>query len=220
MGRLTITRVCKHCRISFRPFTRTAVYCSQSCYRAIERPRSPTAGTTTNCKKCGKAIFRNGKTRPAVHCSVACYRAPTTADRFWARVEKTETCWLWSGGRDPDGYGEFNGTRAHRASWELHNGPIPNGLWVLHHCDNPPCVRPDHLFLGSSADNTADKVAKGRHRLGADHGMAIVTEVQVKEIRERYRRGGISQTTLGAEYGLSQTSVSQIVLKKCWKHIE
>jgi hypothetical protein len=87
--------------------------------------------------------------------------------RFWRFVEKTESCWLWRGGRiSKTGYGTTSVMRkrilAHRASWELHNGPIPSGLWVLHTCDNPICVNPAHLFLGDRADNMRDAFQKGR----------------------------------------------------------
>jgi hypothetical protein len=92
----------------------------------------------------------------------------TPEERFWSKVQKTETCWLWMGARHPHGgYGQFVGPpikelRAHRYSWVLAYGPIPDGLLVCHRCDNPPCVRPDHLFLGTHLDNALDMMAKGR----------------------------------------------------------
>lgn len=110
----------------------------------------------------------------------------STADRFWAKVytdgptlahvAHLGQCWIWTAGRDKDGYGKIRDInnrdlRAHRVSWEIHNGPIPDGLCVLHHCDNPACVRPDHLKLGSHADNVADKVARHRSPFGARNGM-------------------------------------------------
>jgi HNH endonuclease len=91
----------------------------------------------------------------------------TVEERFWAKVEKTEGCWLWMGYRNKKGYGMFKMPDrvqlAHRAAWMLTNGPIPDGLDVLHKCDNPPCVRPTMLFLGTNADNQQDSVRKGRH---------------------------------------------------------
>lgn len=91
----------------------------------------------------------------------------TPVERFWEHVEKTPHCWLWLR-RSIDQYGSFfaNGvrTRPHRFSWELHNGPIPDGLFVCHRCDRPRCVRPDHLFVATNAENTADKIRKGRLR--------------------------------------------------------
>jgi len=102
-----------------------------------------------------------------------------TETEFWKRVKKTDGCWLWTGGTCL-GYGKClkPGTdpklriqvKAHRVSWELANGPIPAGLCVLHRCDNPPCVSPEHLFLGTLADNRADCVAKGRQAKGDRNG--------------------------------------------------
>ena len=99
-------------------------------------------------------------------------------DRFWGKVEKNGPvpehrpglgrCWIWLGARIENDYGvvRVNGKNngAHRISWELTNGPIPEGLWALHHCDNPPCVNPSHLFLGTNTDNQRDCVSKGRDR--------------------------------------------------------
>lgn len=132
----------------------------------------------------------------------------SNASEFWRRVEKTDACWLWIGSRRRDGYGRHrvNGTprriRAHRLSWEMHFGAIPSGMSVLHHCDNPPCVRPDHLFLGTDTDNTADKVRKGRAN-------SALTIEQVREVRLRLS-DGTSQAVLARQYGVSRSVIWDI----------
>src|SRR5215831_7021758 len=99
-------------------------------------------------------------------------------ERFWSHVSKADGCWEWTAYRDPAGYGRLGaGSKkagvilAHRFSWIIHFGPIPEGIHVCHHCDNPPCVRPEHLFLGSNADNHADMRAKGRSNYGDRNAM-------------------------------------------------
>ena len=93
---------------------------------------------------------------------------PPVSERFWAKVQKTPACWVWTASTSRNGYGKFRLpegplTSAHRISWEWAYGPVPEGMCVLHRCDNPPCVRPEHLFLGTIADNNHDCVTKGRH---------------------------------------------------------
>jgi len=93
----------------------------------------------------------------------------TVEERFWAKVDKTDSCWVWTGATLRRGYGQIRipvkkAKQAHRLSWEIHNGPIPDGMLVCHKCDNPPCVNPAHLFLGTQSDNNKDCVRKGRHR--------------------------------------------------------
>src|SRR5229473_531412 len=94
-------------------------------------------------------------------------------ERFWSKVRKSDGCWEWIAGKHRFGYGIIRdggrGSRmrtAHRISWEFHNGSIPAGLWVLHRCDNPQCINPDHLFLGTQFDNMTDAARKGRIRNG------------------------------------------------------
>lgn len=102
----------------------------------------------------------------------------TFEQRFWGKVLKTDGCWLWMAGKDQDGYGKFSvGPRsiarpklAHRIAWELTNGEVSESIFVLHRCDNPSCVRPDHLFLGTHQDNMDDMVAKGRGSIGTRNG--------------------------------------------------
>lgn len=161
-------------------------------------------------------------------------------DFFWARVDRIASpsgCWLWTGRRNQNHYGilteigsggKKRNLRAHRLSWELHNGPIPNGLLICHACDNPPCVRPEHLFLGTHADNSHDMAVKGRSgsilhpeiiRHGDAHHNAKLTSAQVIEMRQRYASGGVFQYELAREYGVSQHLVSLIIRGKAWRHL-
>jgi hypothetical protein len=122
----------------------------------------------------------------------------------------------------PHGYGKFMldgvGQWAHRVAWALAFGPIPAGMHVCHKCDNPRCVRPAHLFLGTVTDNQRDSVRKGRHIKGEAVGNAKLTEAQVKDIRHRFR-AGTTQRELAASYGVAQTAVSAIVRRVTWAHV-
>ncbi len=145
-------------------------------------------------------------------------------ERFWSKVEKHgfDECWPWIAGTTK-GYGGFwDGSRAigaHCFSWELVHGPVPDGLCVLHSCDNRPCVNPTHLWLGSRAENSADMVAKGRssRRKGEANPRAKLTEEQVRVIRIFSQR--VNRTLLASRFGVSNSLVGQILRRKCWKHI-
>ncbi len=152
------------------------------------------------------------------------YPRGTMDERFWPKVAKRgpNDCWLWTAGTASGGYGKIraSGSRqmlvAHRVSWELANGPIPDGLCVLHRCDNPPCVNPGHLFLGTLADNSADMAAKGRARTsnqkGEANGNAKLSKAQVHEIRADPR----FQRVIAADYNVSRTAVSGIKSGANW----
>lgn len=154
-------------------------------------------------------------------------RHPPMPDRFWAKVRRVGECWEWAGVHRFDNYGQFGiGGQmrlAHRIAWELTNGPIPDGLYVCHHCDNPPCVRPDHLFLGTARDNALDMLAKGRQGYtgspGEQNHQAKLTASQVRAIRRRYARGGISQRALAQEYGVTQTTIGRAIRGECWSEV-
>lgn len=148
-------------------------------------------------------------------------------DRFWEKVDKTEKCWIFMGTRDRGfDYGRFRvgrkKERAHRVAWTLTFGAIPEGMWVLHHCDTPSCVRPDHLFLGDCSANQMDAYQKGRlipplaRARGEDAGASRLTEDQVREIRASCA----SQRKLGERYGVSQVAISKIKTRKTWAHVK
>lgn len=144
--------------------------------------------------------------------------------RFWPKVSKTDSCWLWMGAKIQDGYGSFGfGEKvvsAHRVSWELHNGPIPNGLCVLHKCDVRNCVNPDHLFLGTRDDNMADRNRKGRQARGEKSGRAKLTNAVVIAIRRRYAAGGTSIRKLASEFCISKSQILSVVTFKSWSHVK
>jgi hypothetical protein len=147
----------------------------------------------------------------------------TIAQRLLAKVTKTDGCWLWLGKRGPTGYGVlkvYGGYRvgAHRASWYVHHGPIPPGQCVCHRCDVRNCVNPAHLFLGTTSENTADMVAKGRQRKGAAINTCKLTEGQVREIRARVLSGE-AKRTLAREYGVNGRLVGFIAKGTVWKHL-
>jgi hypothetical protein len=145
-------------------------------------------------------------------------------DKLLARIDIDDMtgCWNWVGAKTPYGYGQLRFDRkvkyVHRCSYEIHCGPIPDGLFVCHHCDNRACINPTHLFLGTNADNTADRHAKGRdgRLFGADQNGAKLTEASVLAIRAAH---GITQGKLAEQYGVSQSMISCIRLGKNWTHI-
>lgn len=139
--------------------------------------------------------------------------------------EPMSGCWLWIGSVNIHGYGQIhrNGlpARAHRVSWELYRGPIPKGLCVCHHCDTPPCVNPQHLFLGTLSDNTLDMYTKGRGHLpsgvGSLNGRAKLTPEQVIEIRALAPI--VSQRRLAARYGVARTTIQWIQNGTNWRSV-
>jgi hypothetical protein len=146
------------------------------------------------------------------------------ATRFWEKVDKRgpDECWPWLGARNQNGYGKFRSPTdqlAHRFSYTLSRGPIAEGLCVCHHCDNPACCNPDHLFLGTPADNAQDKVSKNRQarlsRPGSLHSRARFTDDDILNIRRRYLNGE-TQKALAQEFSTSQSTISKIVLGTRW----
>ena len=148
--------------------------------------------------------------------------------RFWSKVNKTGDCWKWVAGINCRGYGKFSvgsrsdGSRreilAPRMSWLLTYGEIPEGIFVCHHCDNPLCVNPEHLFLGSPKDNQIDSVTKNRRPdvSGAKHPQTRLTQEQVNKIRER-RKNGEKLQAIAEDYGVTFSNISAIALFKSWR---
>jgi len=136
---------------------------------------------------------------------------------LFARASERGGCLEWTGGVDKYGYGRVGGggLAAHRAAWEFTHGPIPAGLCVLHKCDNPPCINPDHLFLGTQGDNSADKVAKGRQARGETQGNAKLTDAAVVEIRS----SALSGASLGLIFGVAPETINRARRGETWKHI-
>jgi hypothetical protein len=153
------------------------------------------------------------------------------ADRFWLKVNKTDTCWLWTASLH-HGYGQISTrrgkgpARAHAVSWMLHFGPIPEQqprLCVLHKCDVRSCVNPAHLFLGTDADNIHDMDRKGRRvnapRFGTRHHNAKLNEKRVLQIVADYAAGGVSQRLLAARNGVCLAEINHILTGRLWSHI-
>ena len=147
----------------------------------------------------------------------------TLRDRFWKRVQKTETCWLWTGNANLQGYGwcymAGKMRRANRVSYIMFKGRIPKGMWVCHTCDNPRCVNPDHLFLGTPSDNSRDAFTKGRRQghSGETRPMAKLTEEKVAQIRE-LRKQGQRPVDLAKVFGVRASVISSICNGWIWKH--
>ena len=154
------------------------------------------------------------------------------AVRFWPKVDKDGPtlrpelgpCWLWTGMRASNVYGVIRaggGSRAplgaHRVSWRLHYGDDLGERWVLHHCDNRPCVNPSHLFIGTPLDNVIDMVSKERQGRGAAINTARLTEAQVREIRQRLAAGE-RQNSLAQEFRVAVTTISNVHRRLTWKH--
>lgn len=205
----------------------------------------PRKGTTLPrfCKYCGQPFRARAdavKVGRGVYCSRSCAARDLNPrhdvpSRFWSKVLKSDGCWEWQAGRLSSGYGMFwRGDRsygAHRVAFELAYGPISDGLFVCHHCDNPACVRPDHLFLGTQKDNRIDCVRKGRQakggtywsakspeklRRGEDHHWAKLTAEQVHEIRTHTE---VTGADMARRLGISRTTVYDIRNHKIWRHI-
>lgn len=150
-------------------------------------------------------------------------------DRFMAKVQPDPVsgCWWWNGPASETSPGRYIGNErvggktrsAHRLSYELHNGPIPGGLYVCHRCDQPMCVNPAHLFLGTAADNMRDRDAKGRQARGERIGASKLDALRVETLRIAAATGVFTQDQLAKWWGISPSGVRAIVSRKAWRHV-
>jgi hypothetical protein len=191
---------------------------------------------TVICAYCGASIS-TPVWRPTKYCNQRCagFGAAAKARRpaveyFWKKVDTSGECWLWTASQDPGGYGHFSvkneatgkhrHTAPHRFSWELHHGPIPDGLLVCHHCDVRLCVNPSHLFLGTNQENIQDASQKGRLPIGEANRRSKLTPDQVREIRRLYDTGKFGQRTIAKQFGVRQGTIQHILWGITWRHVK
>jgi len=222
MSKLKITRICRICNAPFNPRNQNQTLCSWAC-----RAKSKITLVTLLCRECGKKYTREPnqvKNGRKYFCSRECgfKHGKPFEKKFWAKIEKTESCWLWRGTLNNRGYGvtrfKDKSALAHRVSFEIHNKPIPKGMEVMHLCDTPPCVNPKHLKVGTHAENMADCVNKKRNPYGEKHFFAKLTEETVKEAIE-LRAKGFTYVELGKHFNISRHSISLAIRGQTWKHL-
>ena len=150
-------------------------------------------------------------------------RKTTNEEFFWKRVKKTSSCWFWTGSKNKDGYGRMERRlpmSSHRYSYELHFRRIPEGKILLHRCDNPSCVNPRHLLLGSHKTNAEDRRAKGRSALGVRNGRAKLSEKTVRELRKTYVPWKNPMNKLAEKFNVCATTVEDALKNKTWQAVK
>jgi len=169
----------------------------------------------SECKRCGEEFLRSPRSHRRMHCSIKCRFLDILGDNRGS----IQDCWEWPGSRHGKGYGHFNlgnkVEKAQRASYEIFRGPIPKGMHACHSCDNPACVNPWHIFLGTNADNLRDRQSKGRQARGSRNSHAKLTEAQTLAIRAHV--GQIYD--IAQEFSVSKATVRGIKKGRIWRHV-
>lgn len=181
---------------------------------------------TKQCNDCGGPICLTYPPKKRCRRCQDKFKTIPIEKRFFRKVKKTPTCWWWIGYRQPSGHGQM-GTRndkteaVHRISYRIHRGEIPKGMDVLHNCpggDNPSCVNPEHLWLGTQSDNDADKVRKNRQARGEDFPHSKLNKRKVEIIRNLYEKG-IHQNAIAKRFNVDPSVISRICRKYAWAHV-
>lgn len=226
--RTRISVACLQCTKEFEAFPSTlkrgnGKLCSQACRFLWMSRKAP-----ATCDQCGRKFMARARRRELGRdrlCSVACRAAERRvpdSERLWSNLDRSggpDSCWEWQKFRDDKGYGRIGVTdsppeRTHRLAWILTHGQIPDGLFVCHHCDNPPCCNPAHLFLGTGLDNTKDRVSKGRKALAGPR----LTPDEVRKIRHMYAEG-MSARRIAKNLGKQQDQISNAANRRSWKTV-
>lgn len=229
----TIPHLCRYCGRIFPAFpSERRVFCSRACSDAGRARQGAMLFEPVLCSQCGTAFTPTSRRAHRTYCSHGCYvaslRSTSPRTRFYTHVEiplDDSACWLWIGPVAGNGYGQLqvNGQRtwAHRLSYELHRGPIPDGLMVRHVvCHTPLCVNWRHLDVGTAQDNMDDALRDGtrEHLKGPTHPLARLTPDDVRAIRSGHERGD-SYAILARRYGVSKPTIASIISGKTWGHV-
>lgn len=184
-------------------------WCTRRKDGTFGRGTEPWNKGTKGVMKANKTSFKKGE------------NAIPLQERFEAKVIKGEQCWIWNAHKNNKGYGVINVdgkvVLAHRVAYQTKYGPIPEGMKILHECDNPRCVNPNHLRLGTQLENMQDMYRKGRASLGEDRTQSKLTFAMASYVRRRYAEGDISQRELAKEVGISQAILCDVINFKRWK---
>jgi hypothetical protein len=179
------------------------------------------------CAYCGKQLRKEpyyGRSARS-YCNRDCQKADRSLERrFWRNVQcNIGGCWVWTGDSVLQNYGviyyQKKSWRTSRLIWTMMHGSIPDGLFVCHKCDNPRCVNPAHLFLGTHDDNVADKVAKSRQARGEGFGRSKLTDDAVREIRSLYA-SGVNSVEIGKRFGIDKSTAWAVIKRVTWKHVD